>query len=69
MSDTFFVRRVLLKFYRMKINLQIFIDAGSYGIRKGIIPGIFRFEIINENPVFVRINNPVFSYSGGAVFK
>ena len=58
-----------LEFYGVKINLQILIYSCFYSFRKCVVSGIFRRKIINENPVLVWVNNPVFPHSGGAVLK
>ena len=49
-----------LYFKTAEINVQIFIDTGLDGICEGILLGIAGIEVINQDQIFGRINNPVF---------
>ena len=44
-------------------------DTGFDCISEGIVSGIFRFKVVNQYSIFVRINNPVFPDIGRTIFK
>ena len=55
--------------YGTEINLQIIINHGFDSLRESIFCGIIRLKRINHDPVFLWINNPVFTNSCSAVFE
>ena len=62
-------REINLYFKTAEINVQIFIDTGLDGICEGILLGIAGIEVINQDQIFGRINNPVFPDASRAVFE
>ena len=49
--------------------MVFYLLAGFDGFRKCVVASILIFEIVNKDPVFLRINNPVFTNTGSTVFE
>ena len=54
---------------RAEINLKIIIDPSFDCIGEGIVSSIFCLKIVNQDPVFIRINDPVFTDASLLVFE
>ena len=48
---------------------QIRVNSRFHSVGEGVVSCIFRFKAIDKNPVFIRINDPVFPDTGSPVLK